>query len=153
MGRASTYGEEVVREICEALANGQSLREWCEGSNRPHIATVMRWVAKHDEFREQYARAREAQMEFYSDEIMAIADNAENDWMKRQGKEDEEYWVANGEHIQRSRLRIDSRKWLMSKLAAKKYGDKVDHTHGGPPDGEGRPRAIEVTFVGSNPKG
>ena len=64
------------------------------------------------------------------DENLEIADDGRNDWMERHGDE-EAGWVANGEHIQRSRLRIDTRKWMASKLAPKKYGDKLDlnNTH------------------------
>jgi hypothetical protein len=40
-------------------------------------------------------------------------------------------WQLNGEHLQRSRLRVDTRKWIASKLKPKKYGDKVEHEHSG----------------------
>lgn len=58
---------------------------------------------------------------------MEIADNGLNDWMERNAKEDKG-WVANGEHIQRSRLRVDTRKWFLSKVLPKLYGDKLDIT-------------------------
>lgn len=73
---------------------------------------------------DQYARAKEVQSEHMAEEILAIADDGQNDWMERNGAESAG-WAVNGEHIQRSRLRVDSRKWLMSKLAPKKYGDRV----------------------------
>ena len=64
-----------------------------------------------------------------------IADNGENDYMKRSGKDQEPGYVVNGEAIQRSRLRVDARKWLLSKLAPKKYGDKIETTLQGPDGG------------------
>lgn len=78
-------------------------------------------------------------LEHWAEEIIEIADDGSNDWMERNDK-DNPGFVANGEHIQRSRLRSDNRKWLLSKLAARKYGDKLEHT--GP---EGGP--IQVSIV------
>jgi len=75
--------------------------------------------------------------------MLDIADDGRNDWMERHGKEDAG-WQANGENIQRSRVRIDTRKWLASKLKPKKYGDKVDLTHGGP---DGGPIKIEEIVI------
>ena len=59
-----------------------------------------------------------------ADELLEIADDGSNDWMMRQHSGDQSY-AANGEHIQRSRLRLDTRKWLLSKALPKIYGDKL----------------------------
>lgn len=55
-----------------------------------------------------------------AEEIQEISDDGSNDWMEREG-----ITVADHEHIQRSKLRVDSRKWLLSKMMPKKYGDRV----------------------------
>ena len=55
-----------------------------------------------------------------------IADDGSNDWVERKNADGSTTEVVNGEHIQRSRVRIDARKWLLSKLAPKKYGDKLE---------------------------
>jgi hypothetical protein len=96
----------------------------------------MKWAAEKPAFSEQYAKARELLLEHWAEEIIEIADDGTNDWMERKNAEGENIgWQVNGEHIQRSRLRSDNRKWLLSKLAAKKYGDKIElggevqHTH------------------------
>jgi hypothetical protein len=61
------------------------------------------------------------------DELLEIADDGRNDWgEKRNDKGEVTGWTVNGEHIQRSRARIDTRKWLMGKCVPKKYGDKVE---------------------------
>ena len=91
---------------------------------------------KHSEFSEQYARAREQQQEFYAEEILDIADDGQNDYMERLNKNGEIEMVVNHENIQRSRLRVDTRKWIMSKLAPKKYGDKVQQEISGKDGGE-----------------
>lgn len=90
----------------------------------PDKATVFRWLAKYEAFRDQYARAREAQADALFDDILDIADDGRNDWMQRKfGEEDR--WVENGEALRRSALRIDARKWMAGKLLPKKYGEKV----------------------------
>lgn len=80
----------------------------------------------HDAFREQYARAREAQADTLADEILDIADDATNDFMMT-----EQGLKYDGDSVQRSRLRVDSRKWLAGKLRPKKYGDKIETEHTG----------------------
>ena len=59
-----------------------------------------------------------------ADEMLEIADDGSNDWMLRKDG-DKEFYVLNGEHVQRSRLRLDTRKWLLSKALPKVYGDKL----------------------------
>ena len=123
-GRPTDYKPETAAEICERLSYGESLRTICKADDMPAASTVFRWLTLHPEFSEQYSRAREAQGDALFDDILEIADDARNDWMAVNG-EDDIGWRANGENIQRSRLRVDARKWMASKLAPKKYGDKV----------------------------
>lgn len=99
---------------------------------------------------DQYARARAVQSEHMAEEILAIADNGQNDWMERNG-EDSPGWTLNGEHIQRSRLRVDSRKWLMSKLAPKKYGERVTQEMTGKDGGPIENRWIVEVVSGKTP--
>jgi hypothetical protein len=113
--------------ICERIANGESLGSICREKGMPDKSTVIRWLMAEEEggeFRNQYARAREMQAELLADELMDIADDGSNDWMARNDGENIGYLV-NSEHIQRSKLRIDTRKWAASKLKPKVYGDKV----------------------------
>lgn len=123
MGRHSDYSEETTTIICDRIASGEALIGICRDKDMPDKATVFRWLAKHEAFRDKYARARELQMEAMAVEILEIADDSEGDRTK------EGAFVS--EHVQRSRLRVDTRKWLMSKLAPKKYGDKLDLNHSG----------------------
>lgn len=79
----------------------------------PDHSTVLRWA--RDDYRgffNQYARARDIGLDVIADEILDIADDADNDW-------------------QRDRLRVDARKWYLSKLAPKRYGERVEVEHGG----------------------
>jgi len=130
-GRPSDFTPEIADRLCKLIAEGQSLREICSAEDMPGKTTVLRWLDKNEEFRGQYARAREAQAEHWADEILEISDDGSNDWMERKNQDGSTYTVVDHEHVSRSKLRVDSRKWLMSKLAPKKYGDKVDMTHSG----------------------
>lgn len=118
-----SFSQKTADAICERIADGESLRTICGDEGMPNKATVFRWLAANDAFRDQYARAREAQADTLFDDILEIADDARNDWMERNG-DDDSGWQVNGEHIQRSRLRMDARKWMAGKLRPKVYGDK-----------------------------
>lgn len=127
-GRPSEYSEVTTEEICRRLADGESLSSVCRDAAMPAKITVLKWLEKHEEFASQYARARELQADHFADEILEIADDGTNDWMEREAKAKagETTTVPDQEHIARSRLRVDARKWLMARMAPKKYGDKVD---------------------------
>ena len=101
----------------------ESLRAICEDKKVPAARTVHRWLTKEEngDFRQQYARAREMQADTLFDQILAIADDGSNDTQKT----DDGKVIVDHDHIQRSRLRVDARKWMVSKMAPKKYGEKV----------------------------
>ena len=132
-GRPSRYTEEIAVKICRRLAAGESLRSICRDEALPHESTVRAWaVDDHKGFSTQYARARDLGLEAMADEILEICDDGSNDWMERLDKDGEATgWQLNGEHVQRSRLRADARKWLLSKLAPKRYGDRLQHVGDG----------------------
>lgn len=146
MAGVSTFTQEVADLICERMSSGQTLREVCRDPEMPSQPTVFRWIEKNELFRKQYTRAREALIEHWADEILEVSDDGSNDWMTRRREDGEVIETVNHEHIARSKLRVDSRKWLMSKLAPKKYGDKVQQEVSGP-DGGPIPTQINVNFV------
>lgn len=86
---------------------------------------VMRWLSEQPAFRDQYARAREAQADYWAEEIVDIADDGTNDYVEKERSDGSTYEAVDQEHINRSRLRVDTRKWLMARMAPKKYGDKI----------------------------
>ena len=115
-----------AERICLLIAQGYTLRQIAKQLEFSHAARITDWVRDDAEFAAQYARAKEVQADHMADEILEISDEATNDWMDREGIR-----VPDHEHLQRSRLRVDTRKWLMSKMLPKKYGDKLDVAHGG----------------------
>jgi hypothetical protein len=147
-GRPSIYTQEIAALICEGLARGMTLREVCKAPDMPGESTVRNWaLTDHCGFFAHYAKAREIGYHCMADETIDIADNAANDWMERNGENDQG-WQINGEHIQRSRLRIDTRKWLLSKALPKIYGDKSSVELSGPDGGAiPMPTRIEIVSV------
>jgi hypothetical protein len=128
-GRPSDYTQETADKICALITEGKSLRSICKAEDMPSVVTVFAWMRKHPEFLKQYAIAREEQAEGIIEECFEIADDAANDWMEQHGEDGTIGWKLNGEHVQRSRLRIDTRKWAVGKLAPKKYGDRQTVEH------------------------
>lgn len=128
MSRPTSYTPEIAQQICDHLSEGLSLRSFCSHDGAPSKTTVMRWLRAHAEFRDQYARAREDQAEAHADEIVEIADDGTNDYVQKTNKDGSTFEAFDAEHVQRSKLRIDARKWAAAKLAPKKYGDKTEIT-------------------------
>lgn len=128
-GRPTDYTEEVGNRICELLAQGKSLNSICKASDMPDDSTVYRWLlATHntdlDGFRDNYAQAREIQYQRMADEILDIADDGRNDYVL-DNSEEGDLCRVNPEAIGRSRLRVDTRKWFMSKVLPK-FKDKQE---------------------------
>jgi hypothetical protein len=124
IGRPSDYTQSLADEICERICLGESVRHISESENMPDRVTIYRWLLKNEAFRNQYARAKEDQADFHAEELLDIADDAKNDWMEIETKKGVKI-VFDKEHVARSHLRVEARKWLMGKMRPKKYGDAV----------------------------
>lgn len=127
----STYSDQIVDKICSLIAVSEfGLRKIVdENPDLPDVATMMRWLADKEDktkdyFREQYARAKEMQADYMGEKIIEISDDGTNDYMTIT-KGNATYNVEDREVTSRSKLRVETRKWLMTKLAPKKYGDNL----------------------------
>jgi hypothetical protein len=116
MARPSDYTEETADEVCAELMRGRSLRSICGDEGMPDRATIHRWLSAHEGFATKYARARDIQADHLFDEMQEIADS------------------GNADDVQRARLRVTTMQWRASKLAPKKYGDKIAHVGGNDDD-------------------
>jgi hypothetical protein len=127
MGRPKALTPQLKAEICARIAEGETVRAICLDEHMPVPSTVYLELARDPEFSELYAQAREAQLIRMEDELLEIADDASNDWMAKRDPDtgDITGWMVNGDHIHRSKVRIDTRKWIMAKRAPKKYGERV----------------------------
>jgi hypothetical protein len=113
------------------LCDGRTLLDVCDDEGLPTSRTVHSWVSEDREgFAARYRRAWEIGCHTIADEILAIADDSRNDWVLRRreaGKPDGPIEaVFHREHVYRCRLRIDARRWLLSKILPRTYGDRPD---------------------------
>ncbi len=124
-GRPSKHSARLAESILERIAGGESLRAICRDSEMPAKSTITLWISRDREgFSAQYEAACLARAHYWADELLDIADDGSNDWMERFDKEEGSLgWRENGEAMQRSRLRVDTRKWLLSKMLPK-FADK-----------------------------
>lgn len=119
---------DIFDSICEKIINGKSLRSVLRETN-PIISpsTFFIWLREDDLKSKQYEIATKERSEYMFEEMFDIADDGTNDYVLN----DKGNIVLDTEHVQRSRLRIDTRKWALSKMNPKKYGDKTDITTNG----------------------
>jgi hypothetical protein len=119
-------GKELIPEVLESIRETGNLRKSCE-KHGVKLPSFLRWVSEDPDLADQYAQAREIGLEAMAHDILDIADDGRNDtYINESGK-----LQVDADVVARSRLRVDSRKWLLSKLLPKKYGDKLDLTNAG----------------------
>lgn len=134
MGRPSGYSDELADRICELISGGKSVKSICEMQGMPSMQSVWKWIREQPKFAENYARATAERADAVFEEMFSIADDGSNDtYVDEEGKEKTDHDV-----IARSKLRIDTRKWALSRMNPRKYGDKVEQVHSG---------AVEVTQI------
>lgn len=130
--RVTPYNEDWATIILEALHDGMTMRECCRMQQKtvPHFpdpSTFYAWATYDVQgFATRYARARMAQAQHWAEDIIDISENGTNDWMQRRLADGTITHIVNHEHVSRSKLRVDTRKWLLSKLVPA-FADKVQH--------------------------
>ncbi len=143
-GRPSKFSDEIAHAICQRIASTDLGLSRIAQELKLNPDTIYAWLAKFPSFSEKYARAREVQQDFMAEQILEIADDATRD-TKTIKRGETEVEIADNEWINRSRLRVETRKWLMSKLNPKKYGDKVQQEISGK---DGADLTLKVIHVG-----
>jgi hypothetical protein len=118
----------LAKKVMEGMHGGLSCFKACQAAGVPH-STFIGWVNVDQELADRYTRAREELIERMAQEVLELSDVDVG--LQPDGKRD---WAA----VQKHRLQVDTRKWLLSKLAPKKFGDKLELS--GDPD---RPLAIQ----------
>lgn len=119
------FTQEIADEICERLSEGEPLRQICRDPHMPKWRTVYDWINRDEEFAARIARARELGYDAIAESALEIADDGTNDWMEKRNRKGETIgYELNGEHVQRSKLRVHTRLQLLAKWSPKKYGDR-----------------------------
>lgn len=126
------YTNEIAELVCDLIGNGISLKRVCQVPGMPTRQVVMKWTREDEHFESMYTRAKIGSTEAMADDILDIADDGSNDFMEdgyMRGKTPG--YRVDGENINRSKLRVETRKFLMAALKPKKYGAHTDLTTNG----------------------
>ncbi len=140
---------ELFDKIYDRIINGESLSSILRDKDMPSRPTFYVWIKDNVDLSNRYARATLIRADVIFEEMFDIADNGTNDYVSVDIGEGIEVQKLNTDHIQRSRLRIDTRKWALSKMNPKKYGEKLDVTSDNKPI---IPQETTVTFINARKK-
>lgn len=152
-GKRCVYGAKIAQQICAGIASGKLLPQVLKQPGMPSPSTVFLWLSQHPEFAELYSRAKEIQCEVFASETLDLAqrpllgkrvksvklesvepvadlsDSGKNSKTKKKPAVKRSISSRTetlaGDAVDRARLIVDTRKWLLSKMFPKKYGDKV----------------------------
>lgn len=105
-GRPTKYTAELAEVLLSRISSGESVRSIARDPEMPAQSTIFDWALHHPEFSVQYDKAVDVRMEIRAEEIEELAETMED--------------------LQRAKLVIDTKKWNMSKLKPKRFGDKLD---------------------------
>lgn len=125
--------DELFQEICDRLTEGESLRQICRDGHMPTCGAIYTML-RNEENRarlHQYRIARDIQTDVKFEELEEIAEDGSNDWIEKELDNGRIITVPDHEHISRSKLRVETKKWVIGKMKPKKYGDKIDVTSDG----------------------
>ena len=118
-GRPTDYSIELADRICVELCEGKNLGQVCRMDGMPSPGTVYTWLQRHAEFAEKYAQARKIQAEVLVTQLLDLADEdvIEGD-------------RSDSARVNQQRLKLDTRKWYVSKVLPKLYGERVEEERG-----------------------
>ena len=133
VGRPTDFSMELSDLVCERLAVGESMRSIARDESMPAMSSLFKWLRIHPEFAEQYDRAKVESADAMSEDCLDIADNIDGSPVLIDGvpvKVDGNLVkIIDSVSVQHAKLKVDTRKWLMSKMKPKKYGDKIQAEH------------------------
>lgn len=122
MGRPTLYNDELADYTCLVISTHTiGIPRLCaKYKELPSDTAIYEWRIKHPEFAVKYAQAKLKQAELLAEEILDISDDSSQDFTS---KDKDGNPMFNSEAVARCRLRVDTRKWLASKLLPKAYGN------------------------------
>lgn len=113
-GRPTDYSRELAVEICLRISNGRSVKSICADKDMPSKTSIYEWLNIHSEFTDMYREAVSQRADYHFDEMLDIADMVE----------------AESAEVAKARLQIDTRKWILSRMNPRKYGDNIQEDDG-----------------------
>jgi hypothetical protein len=128
-GAPTKYNTDIAKRVCELVAGTTlTLHQIARELGLGYGGVILAWAHRHEDFGQQYARAREHQMQLRADELLEIADDTSNDWMDVETESGRVVRMLDHEHVKRSEVRIRTRMWLMARYAPKVFGERLTLT-------------------------
>ena len=130
-GRPTSYSKALIAKVCRRVALGESLRSVSRDPKMPTMSTLFKWLSIHPEFTEQYRIAKEETANVFFEDMIDIADlEAGQPVLDKDGElvldaDGKPLMVIDSAAVNHARLRVDTRKWVLSRLMPKKYGDRI----------------------------
>lgn len=126
------FDQAKADEICRRLSLGEPLAQICRADGFPDPSTVWDWRQSNSNFAQAIAHARVLGHDAIADECVQIAEDGTNDYVEKlDPKTKRSYLAFDSEHVQRSKLRIETRLKLLAKWDPKRYGDRIINEHDG----------------------
>ena len=126
------WTEEIEDAICAAIAvSANGLDDICkENKEFPCVRLIYTRLIQSEPFMQKYARARELQQQLLADQLIPLSDK-DRICHKRTINADGSEETVRLDQVERSKLQIETRKWVLARLNPKKYGDKIQAEHSG----------------------
>lgn len=147
MGRPSKRTPEIEAEIISRLSSGEPLAQICRDDHMPSPDTAREWQRQDETFSRAIAGAREDGFDVIAVDLMSIADDGSRDYKRKTNTDGTVDYVPDTDHIQRSKLRVETRLKLLSKWDPKRYGERVELRHGDPNGNALAPATISLTIA------
>ena len=110
VGRPTKYSITLATDILVRVAEGESIRAIVKDEDMPAMSTIFKWLSDHQEFSEQYARAKDMAADAMAEDMLYIADTTS----------------ATRDEVAKAKLRVEARQWIAARLRPKKYGDRLN---------------------------
>lgn len=121
------YSKELAEKFCLGVIDHRTLRDICSDEGMPDVATIFRWFDLYPEFELMYERAKAHQAEDMVREMIGIADNAGNAAPVDDNDDSHNSEMLRKEHVQRSKLRIETRQWVAARYKPRRFSNRVVH--------------------------
>jgi len=123
------HTSELEELILRELMSGRTLTDICRDPDMPAVGSVQAWLAEdRNGFAARYRRAREIGCDIVADEMVDIADDRSQDWILRHNNDGSVEVILDAERVSRARLRFEARRWRLSKMLPRAYGERLDLT-------------------------
>lgn len=124
---------DFLPAIIEQMVEGKSLREICAQDGYPSMYAFLRLVAADPEVETVYRAAAELRADGLFEKMMAVASTPMQGEKTKTTESDDgvKTETTTGDMVEHRKLQVDTLKWALARMNPKKYGDKVDMTHGG----------------------